>query len=130
MLLKTFNTSTVYLPQISFTKGTERSITLWCYLLWYTLHLLFLLFKATILEYTQESFIYSFDGCKKVCKSKCGLKIHSRVHMPSLLNIKVQIFDINKLNVIIKDSLIKLSIDSCYSDKVRDVFKSFKIEKS
>ena len=126
MLLKTFNTNTVYLPQISFTKGTERSITLWCYLLWYTPHLLFLLFKATILEYTKESFICSFDGCKKVCKSKCGLKIHSRLYMPSLLNIKV----INKLNVIIKDSLIKLSIDSCYSDKVRDVFKSFKIEKS
>ena len=50
--------------------------------------------------------------------------------MPSLLNKKVQTFDINKLKVIIKDSLIKLSIDSCFSDKVRDVFKSFKIEES
>ena len=50
--------------------------------------------------------------------------------MPSLLNTKVQEFDINKLKVIIKDSLIKLGIDSCYSDKVRDVFKNFKIEES
>ena len=50
--------------------------------------------------------------------------------MPSLLKIKVQTFDIDKLKVIIKDSLIKLSIDSCYSDKVRDVFKSFKTEES
>ena len=61
---------------------------------------------------------------------KGGLKTHSRVHTPSLLNIKVQEFDINKLKVIIKDSLIELSIDSCYSDKVRDVFKNFKIEES
>ena len=50
--------------------------------------------------------------------------------MPLLLNIKVQEFDINKLKVIFNDSLIKLSIDSCYSDKVRDVFKKFKIEES
>ena len=33
-------------------------------------------------------------------------------------------FDINKLKV------IKLSNDSCYSDKLRDIFKTFKIEKS
>ena len=82
------------------------------------------------MEYTGEPFICSFDGCKKVCKSKCGLKIHSRVYMPSLLNIKVEEFDIDELKVIVKDSLIKLSIDSCCSDKVRDVFKNFKIEES
>ena len=50
--------------------------------------------------------------------------------MPSLLNIKLQAFDINKLKVIIKDLLIKLSIDTCYSCKARDVFKNFKIEES
>ena len=82
------------------------------------------------MEYTGEPFICSFDGCKKVYKSKCGLKIHSRVYMPSLLNIKVEEFDIDELKVIVKDSLIKLSIDSCCSDKVRDVFKNFKIEES
>ena len=82
------------------------------------------------MEYTGESFICNFDGCKKVCKSKGGLKIHSRVHMSSLSNIKVQEFDINKLKVIIKDILIKLSMDSRYSNKVKDVFKNFKIEES
>ena len=50
--------------------------------------------------------------------------------MSSLLNIKVQEFDINKLKVIIKDILIKLSMDSRYSNKVKDVFKNFKIEES
>ena len=50
--------------------------------------------------------------------------------MPLLLNIKVQEFDVNKLKVIFNDSLIKLSIDSCYSDKVRDVFKNLTIEES
>ena len=54
------------------------------------------------MECIEEPFICSFDGCKKICKSKGGLKIHSRVHMPSLLNKKVQTFDINKLKVIIK----------------------------
>ena len=78
---------------------------------------------------TQENHLYVvLMDVKRFCKSKGGLKIHSRDHMPSLLNIKVQEFDINKLKVIIKDSLIKLSIDSCYFDKVRDVFKNFKIE--
>ena len=50
--------------------------------------------------------------------------------MSSLSNIKVQEFDINKLKVIIKDILIKLSMDSRYSNKVKDVFKNFKIEES
>ena len=48
--------------------------------------------------------------------------------MASLLNIKLQTFDINKLKVIIKDSQIKLSIDSCYSDKAR-VSKLRKVRK-
>ena len=82
------------------------------------------------MEYTRKSFICSFDGCNKVCKSKGWLKIHSSVHIQSLLNIGVQLFDSNKLKVIIKDLLIKLSIDSCYSDKVRDVLKNFKIKES
>ena len=48
--------------------------------------------------------------------------------MASLLKIKLQTFDINKLKVIIKDSRIKLNIDSCHSDKVR-VSKLKKVRK-
>ena len=84
--------------------------------------------SSTILTFYRERYWSTQDNClfvvlmdvKKVCKSKGGLIIHLRVHMPSLLNIKVQAFDINKLKVIIKYLRIKLSIDSCYFDKIRN----------